>query len=810
MFLAFITISMVPVAILATWGARTAVDREIAAVSEKHLLIARNLTNALSRYVVDVKAGFRAAVSAAFVGPQAPGLADLLASLNFGQVIVLDRNNGVAKVLSHAATPVPERPLAAIIDELRDIAELASGEVVISDLVRDDQDRPALVVLQALPEGRLAIGILATDYIVSVQKSIAFGERGHSMIVDAKGRVIAHPNPEWQATSKDASKLSVVQAMMRGETGVAQFFSPPMQADMIAGHTAVPGVGWGVMVPQPMSELLGRARHVQTFALAITLAGILFAVLISWWLSRFIARPIEAEITERKRAELAASESQQRLRLTTDALPALISYVDAEQRYRFVNKAYEEALAKPRAEIIGKRVEEVLGPALYQEARPQIEAALSGETVVSDSETSLGSGGLRHLHTTCVPDVGESGSVVGFSAMITDVTESKEAEAALRASEQHIRAIVNNVADSVVTIDEAGDVQSFNPVAERVFGYAANEVIGQNVAMLMTEPDRSRHDGYIARYLESGVGKVLGIGPREVTGRRKDGTTFPLELAVTEAMQGDKRMFIAALRDISARKQVAEELRAAKEEAELANRAKSEFLANMSHELRTPLNAVIGFSEMIRGEMFGAIGNAKYIEYANDIKNSGKHLLDLITDILDLSKIEAGKLELQAEDVDVARAIGACLALVRERVESGGLKLECKIPSDIPPLCADQRKLKQILLNLLSNAAKFTPEGGTVTLTVAVDSIGAIVIQVIDTGIGIAPGDLDTAMKPFGQVDSTLSRGNEGTGLGLPLTKALVELHGATLELESEFGAGTTATVRFPPSRTKSRPASAA
>ncbi|MCZ6895035.1 MAG: PAS-domain containing protein [Gammaproteobacteria bacterium] len=243
---------------------------------------------------------------------------------------------------------------------------------------------------------------------------------------------------------------------------------------------------------------------------------------------------------------------------------------------------------------------------------------------------------------------------------------------------------------------------------------------------------------------------------------------------------------------------MAEGLVGAKLQADVANRSKSEFLANMSHELRTPLNAIIGFSEVIQSETFGPIGSAKYREYVVDIKDSGIHLLELINDILDLSKIEAGKLELYEEEIEIPRIVRSCITLVKERAQHGGVALEQHVPQDLPVLRADERKLKQILLNLLTNAIKFTPSGGRVVLRVEADAGDWIRLSVTDTGIGIAPDDIVKAMEAFGQIDGAQSRKHRGTGLGLPLTRSLVELHGGTLELESEVDVGTTVTVHLP------------
>ena len=263
-------------------------------------------------------------------------------------------------------------------------------------------------------------------------------------------------------------------------------------------------------------------------------------------------------------------------------------------------------------------------------------------------------------------------------------------------------------------------------------------------------------------------------------------------------LEAAKRQYEAQGKELAT---LAGDLSVACDQAELANRTKSEFLANMSHELRTPLNAILGFSELMGNATLGPLGNPKYEEYTKDINDSGRHLLALIQDILDLSKIEAGKLELDEEDIDVAMTTGSCMVLVKERARNGGVKLKTDIPDGLPALHADKCKLKQILVNLLSNAVKFTPAGGEVTLKVWSRPDGGYVFQVIDTGIGIALADIPTALSPFGQVDSALSRKFAGTGLGLPLTKSLVEMHGGSLDLQSEEGAGTTVTVRFPKER---------
>jgi signal transduction histidine kinase len=236
------------------------------------------------------------------------------------------------------------------------------------------------------------------------------------------------------------------------------------------------------------------------------------------------------------------------------------------------------------------------------------------------------------------------------------------------------------------------------------------------------------------------------------------------------------------------------------EAAAASSQAKSQFLATMSHELRTPLNAIIGFSELLKAESLGSMGNPRYIEYATDIHQSGSHLLSLINDVLDFSKAEAGRLDLREEQLDVREIVTDCLRLVAPGAREAEISVTADLPAAAPTVLADARRLKQIALNLLSNALKFTPAGGAVRVSLSFDDDGML-IAVADTGIGMTPEQIPVALQAFGQIDSRLSRSYEGTGLGLPLCRHMAEAHGGGLSIESALGRGTTVTVRFPAER---------
>ncbi len=572
---AFTLLAAVPVIILGVWIAKTELDREIATVEEKHLLVARNLTAALEQYAGDAVAAFDAIARAN--GTKLQGdFGDLVTHLGLRHVVLI-RDDGT--VLPRFNGPVDGA--MKLPQPLLDMLTLQISDTVrFSPVTSDAEGEPAIFLTRRLRPDRILVGTLSLDYITSLQRAISFGERGHAAIVDHTGRVLAHPNDDWRREMKDISQIAPVRRMINGETGVSQFFSPAMQANMVSGFTIVPGPRWGVMVPQPIAELRAHTSRVVLIALLVAAIGVLVAALLGRAIAGRISRPLQA---------------------------------------------------------IGRVVDEVR------------------------------SGNL---------DVRVS---VGHKTMAREVS---------------------NLAECVNAM--AGDIQT------------NQEIMAQ------------------------------------------------------------------ALHD-----------------ARMADRAKSDFLANMSHELRTPLNAIIGFSDAMKLEVAGPLSNPRYLEYARDINNSGAHLLDVISDILDLAKIEAGEGELETEPVDAAAEVSGAVALIVMQAEKRAITVTNDVPEDLQAIVCDGTKFKQILVNLLSNAVKFTAPNGVVTIRATVNC-GWASIEVADTGIGMDAGEIGTAMTPFGQVEGPLSRQYDGTGLGLPLAKRFTELLGGRFAITSEPGVGTVATIRFP------------
>ncbi|MBA4098436.1 MAG: hypothetical protein C0484_16930 [Rhodospirillum sp.] len=366
---------------------------------------------------------------------------------------------------------------------------------------------------------------------------------------------------------------------------------------------------------------------------------------------------------------------------------------------------------------------------------------------------------------------------------------------ALRQSAQMLGATIQSIEDGIAVFDRERRLQHWNRAYTQMWQFP--ECFLRSGVTMDEMLDELAKSGRAHRLENDDLGKPA-VDPRafEPSGRWLYRRADNRLLSVRRLPIGDEG-YMAICSDLTAQKQHEDELVKAWEQAVIANRSKSEFLANVSHELRTPLNAIIGFSEVVERELFGPLGNERYVSYVRDIRNSGEHLLSLINDILDLSKIEAGRFQLRMEEVDCNEIAHSVARLIRPRTVEHGLTMKIDLPDRPVVLNADKRAVKQVLINLLSNAVKFTPESGTVTLASRAWHDG-VEFVVSDTGIGIDEKDMHVALAPFGQIDSQFTRKYEGTGLGLPIVKGIVELHGGTLEITSEPTQGTSVIVRFP------------
>jgi PAS domain S-box-containing protein len=384
---------------------------------------------------------------------------------------------------------------------------------------------------------------------------------------------------------------------------------------------------------------------------------------------------------------------------------------------------------------------------------------------------------------------------------VAGVDRDQALAAGLTASEaraDELEAILDTATDGVIVMDRRGRMESMNRAAEALFGVDASQYFERYFTDLLADESQKAALDYLDGLLANGVASVLNDG-REVIGRTPSGGLIPLFM--TMGRIGTSNKLCAVLRDITHWKNVEEELVAARRAAESANTQKSDFLAKISHEIRTPLNAIIGFSEVMASERFGPIGNDRYREYLRDIHVSGSHLMSLINDLLDLSKIEAGNVDLAFDAVPVNAAIQECVALMQPQANRERIIIRTSLATEVPSVVADPRSLRQILLNLLSNAVKFTRAGGQVIVSSSLEANGEVVVRIRDTGIGMSEKDVETALKPFRQVSVARADRDHGTGLGLPLTKALVEANRATFSIDSAPNQGTLVKITFPTTR---------
>ena len=487
---------------------------------------------------------------------------------------------------------------------------------------------------------------------------------------------------------------------------------------------------------------------------------------------------VARDITERKRAEEEANRMATVVRDSNDA----ITIQDFQGRITAWNRGAELMYGYNEEEALLANIDRLTAPGKVEEQRNFISRLIAGEAITSfETQRVTKDGRVLDVWMTVTKLADDAGKPIGIASTERDITERKRAEEALRDSEARYRVLFEASADGILIADiETHQFKQANPALCRMLGYAEDELKTMGVADVHPKDALQR---VLAEFEAQARGdKTLAL---DIPCLRKDGTVVYTDVSAADITVDGRACSEGVFRDITERRK-GEELRIAKEEAEAANRAKSAFLAKMSHELRTPLNAIIGFSEVLLERYYGEL-NEKQAEYAKDVLESGKHLLSLINDILDLSKIEAGRTELELSSFNLGELLNSASTLVGEKCRVHRISLTVRIDDSLSALevTADERRIKQVVFNLLSNAAKFTPDGGAIT--VEGRRVGEeAVISVADTGIGIAPADQERVFEAFSQLNGGKKLKAAGTGLGLSISKEIVLMHGGRIWVESE------------------------
>lgn len=501
-------------------------------------------------------------------------------------------------------------------------------------------------------------------------------------------------------------------------------------------------------------------------------------------------RDLEHEIALRKRVEQALREAEEYLRLMVESVKDFAIFtVDPQGRIVSWNPGAERLFGYAESEILGQHLNILFTPEDRAGGIPEREIATAAAKGRASDERwhQCKDGGRFFASGVVTPIFDEENKLRGFTKIARDITERKQAEEAVREAAVRLKAIVETAADGIITIDEHGIIESMNPAAERIFGYTHEEAVGRNVAMLMSDPEQAQHNQYLEDYLRTGRRGIIGT-IREVRGRRKDGSIFPMELAVSETRLGVRRIFTGIVRDITDRKRMEEALKD-------ADQRKDQFLAMLAHELRNPLAPMSNAVQIMQLEG----PNGPNFRWSTEvIEDQIKHMTRMVDDLLDVSRITRGKVDLQKETIALAEVVELAVDASQPLIDDYRHHLQIALPPEPITVEVDPARLAQVLSNLLNNAAKYTDEGGQISLT-AESSGDEVVIRVRDNGIGISPDLLAKVFDLFTQADRTLSRSRGGLGIGLTLVQSLVELHGGSVTAHSEgLGRGSEFVVRLP------------
>jgi signal transduction histidine kinase len=616
------------------------------------------------------------------------------------------------------------------------------------------------IAVRSRAGGPVTVADVNLKFIWDVVTRIKIGKKGKAFVVDETGHLVADPDIGLVLRKTDLSKLPHVQfALSKGADDSRALVATGLGGEeVLTAYASIAGLGWKVFVEQPVSEVYATLDAAILRTAGLLVAGLLISALVAIWLARGLVHPIRT--MQESAARIGAGDLEQRIEVRSgDELEAL-----AEQ--------FNQMTAQLRESYAGleRKVEE---------RTRELRRSLDHQTAISEV-----------LRVISASPTNVQPVVEAVAERAARLCEAEFAGVLLREGEMLHATAGWSRRDGKIPIPEVPVSRTYI-TGRAVLDRRTVHVEDVLAVMDLEFPDARENQGRVGFRTfaavpmiqeETAVG-AISIWRDEV----RPFTTEELNLLETFASQA-----VIAIQNVKLFREIQEK----SAQLEIANKHKSDFLANMSHELRTPLNAIIGFSEVLLEKMFGEV-NDKQLDYLKDIHSSGKHLLSLINDILDLSKIEAGRMELDLAEFDLPAALQNAMTLVKERAQRNGIELSVEVDPSLTAVSADERKFKQILLNLLSNAVKFTPPGGKVGVH-ARRLAGAVEVSVADTGIGIAPADQASVFEEFKQVGRDYTRKAEGTGLGLALTRRFVELHGGSIRLASEPGKGSTFTFTIP------------